>query len=211
MKVVLAVVVMASFAGGSARAQTGGAGVALDLATLLRSPVGAWAEYTVEEKGDPEVAKVRYALVAKTDARLAIEVTTQTHAGPILMRVEYARSDGAWKQSSAKLVVGGKTVPPAPLRFGPTPTLGAAREVGTLVRQEPVVVPAGRFDSSRYQATVSEPGTRTDRDTRKAEIWISDRAQPTGLVKARVPSRGVVIVLSATGGGARPTAVGTPP
>jgi hypothetical protein len=210
MRVVLAVVI-ASFAGGPARAETGGAGIALDLATLLRSPLGAWAEYTIEEKGDPEVAKVRYALVEKTDARLVIEVTTQAHARTILMSVEYALSDGTWRQSSAKLVVGGTTVPPAPIRFGPTPTLRGTREIGTFVRQEAVVIPSGRFDCARYQATIGEPGTRTDRDMRKAEVWMSDRAQPTGLVKARVPSRGLVILLSATGGGARPTPIRATP
>ena len=210
MRVVLAVVI-ASFAGGPARAQTGGAGVALDLGTLLRSPVGAWAEYTLEEKGDPEVAKVRYALVEKTDARLAIEVTMRAHARPFLMRVEYASANGIWRESSAKLVVGGNTVSPAPIRFGPTPTLRGAREIGMFVRQEAVVVPGGRFDCACYQATISEPGTRTDRDTRKADVWMSDRAQPTGLVKARVPSRGLVILLSATGEGARPTANGQRP
>lgn len=210
MQVVLAVVI-ALFADGSARVQSSGSGVALDLATLLRSPVGAWAEYTIEEKGDPEVAKVRYELVAKTDARLAIEVTTQAHARPFLMRVEYALSDGTWQQSSAKLVVRGNTLPPAPLHFGPTPTLRAAREIGTFVRQEAVVVPGGRFDCSRYQATISEPGTRADRDTRGAEIWMSARAQPTGLVKARVPSRGLVILLSATGDSAGSKDISTTP
>jgi hypothetical protein len=210
MRVVLPVII-AWFAGGSARAPTGGAGVALDLATLLRSPVGSWAEYTLEEKGDPEIARIRYALVTKTDARIAIEVTAQTHAVPMFMRVEYAPSNGAWEQSSATLVVAGHSVPPAPLRFGPTPTLRVAGEIGTLGRQEAVVVPAGRFDCYRYRATVSEPGTRTDRDTREAEVWMSGRVQPTGLVKARIPSRGVVNLLSATGDGARPTAIGTPP
>jgi hypothetical protein len=72
-------------------------------------------------------------------------------------------------------------------------------------------VPAGRFDCYRYRGTVSEPGTRADRDMREAEVWMSSRVQPTGLVKARIPSRGVVILLSATGDGARPTAIGTAP
>jgi hypothetical protein len=41
-------------------------------------------------EGDPEIARIRYALVTKTDARIAIEVTAQTHAVPMFMRVEYA-------------------------------------------------------------------------------------------------------------------------
>jgi hypothetical protein len=198
-----------SWLAGRARAQAGGA---LDLATLLAAPAGAWAEYAIEVKGDPEIAKVRYALVERTATRLTLEIQSQTRGGPTVMRVEYTLTDeGRWTQSAARLTLQGREARPPAVRFGATPQLRAGdKEMGIFVGRDVAVTPAGRFDCALYATTVSEPGTRRERDERKAQVWFSERAPPTGLVKGRVPSRGIVIQLTALGGGAKSASAASP-
>ncbi len=136
---------------------------------LMKAPVGTYADYLLSSEGEKETLVMHYALVERSDIRLAIEIEVATPEGPFLTRLEYIPDgDTAWKLDHARVKVGKH-----PVQTVPPPGTSIIRKgtfEGKLLGQEKISTKAGAFDATHYQQGAYE-------------VWMSDRALPLGLVK----------------------------
>jgi hypothetical protein len=188
----LALVVVAT-AAAPARAQQGG-GQEMDWGALSRSPVGTWAEYTM--KSAQASAKIRFALVEKSEKRMVIEIDTELGTmGTMLARTEYEPAGpDAWKVTAAKVKMGAETRTIPPEQLAQQPLLKKGGVSGKLVGTETITTPIGKFECKHYKKT-TQAGTMTV----EFDTWVSDKALPTGIVKSVASAMGVEILLAHTG------------
>ncbi len=192
MKLAVAAVVAVFCAWSSLAAAQAPGNASLSFEALARSAPGAWAEYTMTV-GQQKGSTMRYSLVEKTAKRMALEI--ETTAPPLVMRMDFeANGPSAWKLSRIRMRMGGGSVQEVPAPDSGTDQLikkdGA---FGELIGAETLKTPAGSFDCKHYkQATMQGAG----------EVWMSDKALPSGLVQTVVQSVSAKITLSAIGTGA---------
>jgi hypothetical protein len=165
---------------------------ALSWEALARSAVGSWAEYTMSLKGRPATT-MRYALVAKGSGALAIEIETQKPVA-LVMRMDFSPNGvAAWKLDRIRMKLGQGAVQDVPPPEGADRIIRKDGGFGQLLGTETIATAVGKFECKHYkQATMEGDG----------EVWISDKALPTGLVQTTVGALGATIQLSAVGKGA---------
>jgi hypothetical protein len=167
--------------------------------TISKAKNGQWAEYTMSMKGQAQTIKMRYALVERGDKMLGLEVDSQTPMGPVVMHMQYsATGPEAWSMSKAVVQVGEqkKFMTAEEMKSG---DIKKADLPGKLVGTETVTVPAGKFETKHYTRKTVMPGQPGEQ---QIDVWMSDKAPPTGLVKMTA-ANGVEAVLSGTGGDAK--------
>jgi hypothetical protein len=165
---------------------------------ISKAKNGQWAEYTMSMKGQAQTIKMRYAIVERTDKTFGLEVDSQTPMGPVVMHMLYTASGPeTWSISKAAMQVGEqkKFMTPEEMKSG---DIKKTDSPGKLVGTETVTVPAGKFEAKHYQRKVTMPGA----GEQQVDVWMSEKASPTGLVKMTAAS-GVEGVLSATGSDAK--------
>lgn len=144
---------------------------------VMRAPVGAWSEYLMSKEGEAQTVRVRYTLVERTSKRLVLEIDLLTPMAHMLSRLEFAAEAGRWKLASARQKIGNDAAKDAPLPTGPDgkgTSFGKGDSFGDEVGRGPVTVKAGKFDAVHYRREVNGWPT---------EIWIGEKAQPTGMVQ----------------------------
>jgi len=165
---------------------------------MAKAKKGTWAEYTMSMAGQAQKLTVRYAVVEKNDRELTMETDSQTPMGPVHSSMTFAPSppDG-FKLVKARMQMGtqpAQDVPAAKL------TEGAVKKTdtpGKLVGAEKITVPAGTFETKHYKHDLpKEAGGMT------LDVWMSDKAIPTGVVKMS-GAGGIEMVLASTGMGAK--------
>ncbi|HXU71065.1 MAG TPA: hypothetical protein VN947_17140 [Polyangia bacterium] len=170
---------------------------------LIKAKQGAWAEYNMTMPGmgttqQPQKLTVRYAVVTKNERELTLESDSQTPMGPVHSSMVFAPTPpDALKLVKARIQMGTQApidMPPSQLSQG---TIKKTDTAGTLIGAEKVKVPAGTFETKHYRRTVTEAGGMT------LDVWMSDKAVPTGVVKL-TGTGGVEMVLASTGMGAKP-------
>ncbi len=179
------------FVSSAALAQATPGNASLSYEALSKAPPGAWAEYNMSI-GSAKTTTMRYALVEKTAKAMALEIETQTP--PIVMRMDFVANGDAWKLSRIRMKMGTGQVQevPAP-ETGADQIIKKGGSFGTLLGNETLKTVAGSFECKHYkQATAQGEG----------EVWMSDKALPSGLVQTVVSALGAKIVLSALGTGA---------
>lgn len=166
---------------------------------ISKAKNGQWAEYTMSMKGQPQSIKMRYALVERSDKQIGLEVDSKTPMGPVLMHMLFTSSGAdAWNMTKVVVLINGKknTMPAEQMKTG---DIKKADTPGKLIGSESVTVPGGTFQSKHYQRQAQMPGQATPQTI---DVWMSDKALPTGLVKMSA-ANGVEAVLSSTGGDAK--------
>lgn len=168
---------------------------------MAKSKQGSWAEYTMSMPGAPQKMTVRYAVVEKTERELTMETDSQTPMGPVHSSMTFAPSPpDAWKLVKGRVQMGtqpAQDVPAAQLGQG---SVKKGESMGKLVGPEKITVPAGTFECKHYRRDLpKEAGGMT------LDVWMSDKAVPTGVVKLS-GAGGIEMVLSSTGLGAKPKA-----
>jgi hypothetical protein len=166
--------------------------LAAGLDNVIRAPQGTWAEYKMSKDGVARTLTMRASLVLRTKKLIVQEFAMATPMGKVLTRIEYTPTGkGAWKVSRGLIKVG-----QTPPRVVPMPqkavTIKRGQTPGKLLGVVKLKTKAGTFRCKRYK-----------RDKPKQELWVSDRAHPTGLVKVVLP--GGKLELVALGKGAKPT------
>ncbi|HEX4457093.1 MAG TPA: hypothetical protein VIA18_03940 [Polyangia bacterium] len=197
MRTVLAFVIVSCFAGVAGAQQQN----PISFDALAKSKAGQWAEYTMSAKGQPQTIKMKYALVAKTAKEAAFEIDSVTPMGPVLLHMTYepAGADG-WKLVKARMQMGpnAQDMPEGQLAAG---GIKKGDVFGKLIGTEQVKTAAGSYSCKHYQkpmpadAMSPTPGT--------IDIWISDKALPTGMVKMVDSQHGAEAVLTSAGGDAK--------
>jgi hypothetical protein len=165
---------------------------------MSKAKAGTWAEYTMSMPGQAEKLKVRYAVVEKTDREMTMETESNTPMGPVHSTMTFAPSPpDAWKLVKARMQMGTnppQDVPAAKLTEG---SIKKSDTPGKLVGPERITVPAGTFETKHYKHELpKEAGGIT------LDVWMSDKAVPTGVVKMS-GAGGIEMVLSSTGTGAK--------
>jgi hypothetical protein len=168
---------------------------------MAKAKKGSWAEYTMSMPGQSQKLTVRYAVVEKTDREMTMETDSQTPMGPVHSSMTFAPSPpDSWKLVKARMQMGAQPaqdVPAAKLTEG---SIKKSDTPGTLVGSEKIKVPAGTFETKHYkQELPKEAGGMT------LDVWMSDKAVPTGVVKMS-GAGGIEMVLASTGTGAKPMA-----
>jgi hypothetical protein len=166
--------------------------LAAGLDNVLRAPQGTWAEYTMSKDGLKKTLNMRASLVERTKKLIVQEFSMATPMGKILTRIEYIPAGkGAWKVARGLIKMG-----QAPTRAVPMPqkavTIKRGQKPGKLLGTEKLKTKAGTFTCKHYK-----------RDKPQQELWVSERAYPTGLVRVVLP--GGKLELVALGKGAKPT------
>jgi hypothetical protein len=165
----------------------------LSYEALTRARPGQWAEYTLVRKSG-QSAKLKWAMVEKSDKGLGIEVDSQTQIGPVLMHLgfEPAGPQG-WKLARARMQTGTQTqdIGQEQINEG---VIKKNDPPGKLLGTETLKTPAGTLACKHYQKALPQGGA--------VEMWTNDRVLPTGMVKMVTPD-GDQIVLSAMGTGAK--------
>jgi hypothetical protein len=167
-------------------------GIDLDFAALAKSTPGSWADYTMSIPGRQESPRIRYVLVEKTASKLSLEVDSPTPKGELDVRLDFgAAGPDAWKLASGKMLIGEQALDlPAQQIASATPVKKDAPP-GELVGNEDVKTAAGTFTCRHYKKNLKGANI---------ELWMSDKAQPTGLVKSMIGP--ITLTLVATGKGA---------
>ncbi|HEY1585939.1 MAG TPA: hypothetical protein VGH63_09650 [Polyangia bacterium] len=165
---------------------------------MAKAKQGAWAEYTMSMPGAPQKMTVRYAVVEKNEREMTMETDSQTPMGPVHSSMTFAPSPpDAWKLVKGRVQMGtqpAQDVPAAQLGQG---GVKKGDSMGKLVGSEKITVPAGTFETKHYKRDLpKEAGGMT------LDVWMSDKAVPTGVVKLS-GSGGVEMVLASTGLGAK--------
>jgi hypothetical protein len=179
------------FVGGAAQAQATPGGASLSWEAVAKSQAGQWAEYTMAV-GAKSATTMRYSLVEKSAKAMALEIETQMP--PIVMRMDFAANGEAWKLSRIRMKMGTGQIQevPAP-EGGADQIIKKGATFGTLVGNETIKTGAGSFDCKHYKQTTSQG---------EGEVWMSDKALPSGLVQTVVSGLGAKITLQSTGSGA---------
>jgi hypothetical protein len=169
---------------------------------MAKAKQGSWAEYTMTMPAGPGGAgnkmTVRYAVVLKNEREMTMETDSQTPMGPVHSSMTFAPlPPDTWKLVKARIQMGttpAQDVPAAKLTEGSVKKTDAP---GKLVGAEKISVPAGTFDTKHYKHELpKEAGGMT------LDVWMSDKALPTGVVKMSGQG-GIEMVLSSTGSGAK--------
>jgi len=193
MRNLVVVTILAAF-GGVASAQSN----PMSYEAMSKAKKGQWAEYSMSMPGSPQKLTVRYAVVEKNEREMTMETESQTPMGPVHSSMTFAPSppDG-FKLVKARMQMGtqpAQDVPAAKL------TEGAVKKTdtpGKLVGAEKITVPAGTFETKHYKHDLpKEAGGMT------LDVWMSDKAIPTGVVKMS-GAGGIEMVLASTGMGAK--------
>jgi hypothetical protein len=166
--------------------------------TISKSKSGQWADYAMTMKGQSQTLKMRYAVVDKSAKQLVLEAGSDTQMGKVTMKMQYSLGADGWSMARAMMQVGEQKqfMTPEQMKAG---EIKKSDTPGQLVGTESVTVPAGKFEAKHYQrkATMGPAGEQT------IDVWMSDKAMPTGLVKMTA-SNGIEAVLAATGNDAKP-------
>jgi hypothetical protein len=165
---------------------------------VSRAKAGSWAEYTMSMNGKPQTMKMKYSIVEKTDKNMALEIDSQTPMGAILAHMAYeSTGPDAWKLVKARMQMG--TTAPQDLTAEQMQQGGIKKtdSLGKLVGNESVKTPVGSFQCKHYQQDKQTP-----MGPAKIDLWISDKAVPTGMVKM-ADGKGVEFILTATGSDAK--------
>jgi hypothetical protein len=196
MRSFLAFVAVTCFAGAAAAQQQN----PISYDALAKSKPGQWAEYTMTAKGQPQTIKMKYSLVAKSDKAAAFEIDSQTPMGAVLLHMAYEPGGAdTWKLVKARMQVGANAqdMPAAQLSQG---GIKKGDVFGKLLGTEDVKTAVGSYSCKHYQkplpAEAGAPAGAT------VDVWMSDKALPTGMVKM-ADSRGAEAILTATGGDAK--------
>jgi hypothetical protein len=166
---------------------------------MNKAKQGSWAEYTMTMPGGPNKMTVRYAVVEKNERELTMETDSQTPMGPVHSSMTFAPlPPDTWKLVKARMQMGtqpAQDVPAAKLTEG---SVKKSDTPGKLVGAEKITVPAGTFDTKHYKHELpKEAGGMV------LDVWMSDKAVPTGVVKLS-GGGGIEMVLMSTGMGAKP-------
>jgi hypothetical protein len=166
---------------------------------MAKAKQGTWAEYTMTMPGGAaNKMTVRYAVVEKNEREMTMETDSQTPMGPVHSSMTFAPlPPDTWKLVKARMQMGtqpAQDVPPAKLTEG---SVKKSDTPGKLVGSEKLTVPAGTFDTKHYKHELpKEAGGMV------LDVWMSDKAVPTGVVKMSAAG-GIEMVLSSTGLGAK--------
>jgi hypothetical protein len=165
---------------------------------MAKSKQGTWAEYTMTMPGGPNKMTVRYAVVEKNEREMTMETDSQTPMGPVHSSMTFAPlPPDTWKLVKARMQMGtqpAQDVPAAKLTEG---SVKKSDTPGKLVGSEKITVPAGTFETKHYKHELpKEAGGMV------LDVWMSDKAVPTGVVKMS-GGGGIEMVLSSTGTGAK--------
>jgi hypothetical protein len=193
MRTLLAVAFVAA-AGGVASAQSN----PMSYEAMAHAKKGQWAEYSMSMPGSPQKLTVRYAVVEKNEREMTMETDSQTPVGPVHSSMTFAPlPPDTWKLVKARMQMGtqpAQDVPAAKLTEG---SVKKTDTPGKLVGAEKVTVPAGTFETKHYKHDLpKEAGGMT------LDVWMSDKAVPTGVVKMS-GAGGIEMVLASTGMGAK--------
>jgi len=193
MRNLVVVTILAAF-GGVASAQSN----PMSYEAMSKAKKGQWAEYSMSMPGSPQKLTVRYAVVEKNEREMTMETDSQTPMGPVHSSMTFAPSPpDAWKLVKARMQMGtqpAQDVPAAKLTEG---SVKKSDTPGKLVGAEKITVPAGTFDTKHYKHDLpKEAGGMT------LDVWMSDKAIPTGVVKMS-GAGGIEMVLASTGMGAK--------
>ena len=180
-------------------------GVNFDIATLARSPLGAWSDYTMGKAGSDKSLTIRYSLVDKTPQKLALEIDTPTPKGSVIMRFDFAALGDAWKLAGGKMQRGTESMDMPKDQLDATPPMKKGALPGEFVGNESITIPAGTFACKHYRSKV----VPDDAKSPIMDMWVSDKVAPTGLVKSELSPLGITMVLGAQGVG--PQGAGQPP
>jgi hypothetical protein len=196
MRTFLAFVAVTCFAGAASAQQQN----PISYDALAKSKAGQWAEYTMTAKGQPQTIKMKYSLVAKSDKAAAYEIDSQTPMGAVLLHMAYEPGGAdTWKLVKARMQVGANAqdMPAAQLSQG---GIKKGDVFGKLIGTEDVKTAVGSYSCKHYQKPLPpESGAPAGA---VVDVWMSDKALPTGMVKM-ADSRGAEAVLTATGGDAK--------
>jgi hypothetical protein len=197
MRQILTIAAVVCSAAGVASAQGQGQNP-MSYDAVSKAKAGSWAEYTMSMKGQPPI-KMKYAVVDKSDKKMAMEIDSSTPMGQVMMHMEFeAAPPSEWKLVKARMQLGANPPQDMPTAALATGGIKKNETPGKLVGSEKVTTPAGTFETKHYTRVMpKEAGGST------VEMWMSDKAVPTGLVKM-ADSRGVEVVLSSTGTDAKP-------
>jgi hypothetical protein len=147
--------------------------------------------------------KMRYALVEKTDKKMVVEVDTDTPMGAMQMRLDYEPAGpDAWKVSGGHMKMGAQSMDVPKEQLAKSPPLKKGGTIGDLVGTETVKTPAGSFECKHYKKKIKNAMGAGEMEV---EMWMSDKALPTGLVRSVASAQGIEIVLSNTGKDAKPS------
>ena len=169
---------------------------------MAKAKQGAWAEYTMSVPGSPQKMTVRYAVVEKNEREMTMETDSQTPMGPMHSSMTFAPSPpDAWKLVKARIQMGAQPAQDVPAGQLGDGGIKKSDSPGKLIGAEKITVPAGTFDTKHYknelaQGAAGKPGGMT------FDVWMSDKAIPTGVVKMSAAG-GIEMVLSSTGMGAK--------
>ncbi len=194
MRTLLPFMLVAALAGAASAQQN-----PMSYEAMSKAKPGTWAEYTMSMPGQAEKLKVRYAITEKTDREMTMETDSSTPMGPVHSSMTFAPSPpDTWKLVKARMQMGTnppQDVPAAKLAEG---SVKKSDTPGKLVGSEKVTVPAGTVETKHYKHELpKEAGGIT------LDVWMSDKAVPTGVVKMS-GAGGIEMVLSSTGTGAKP-------
>ncbi len=153
--------------------------------------------YLMSKEGEAQTVRVRYTLVERSSKRLVLEIDLLTPMGRMLSRLEFAPDGGRWKLVKARRKIGteaAKDLPPPDGPDGKGMSFGKGDSFGDEVGRGPVTVKAGKFDATHYRREASGWAT---------EIWIGDKAQPTGMIQVTDGQGSRIGASVATGNGGK--------
>ncbi|HEY2746548.1 MAG TPA: hypothetical protein VGL86_18075 [Polyangia bacterium] len=199
MRYALATFVVAAL-GGVASAQSSNP---MSYEAMAKAKQGTWSEYSMELPGGQKVT-TRYAIVEKNEREMTMETDAQSPMGPVHISMTFAPSPpDTWKLVKGRMQMGtqpARDVPAAQLGQG---SVKKGESMGKLVGAEKITVPGGTFETKHYKRELpKEAGGMT------IDVWMSDKAVPTGVVK--LSGGGVEMVLASTGTGAKAKPEATP-
>ena len=206
-KALLALLVGMAFTPSLASAQMGQQPPMPMVVDLKKVPVGSWASYSMTMGGTTMTSKM--ALVARDASSVSMETSIEggmmaMMGGKMTMRMVMDPDPTSAAKPVKQMVmqVGDQDPMIAP------DTMQAQKyskpDPSTLVGKETLKVAAGSYKTSHYRTKTAQGDM---------DIWVSEEAAPTGLVKLSTPPMqagprqvpGMTMELTATGKGASPT------
>jgi hypothetical protein len=176
-----------------------GSGLNFDFATLSKAKAGTWADYAMAKVGGTDKPiTIRYSLVERTAQKIGLEVDTLAPKGELLLRFDFGPvAPDAWKISGGKMQVAEQKMDMPAAQLAQAPAIKTTEPPGELVGAESVTTPAGTFACKHYRKAATDPKSPT------MDLWISDKVQPTGMVRFTLSGTGVDMTLTGTGAGAQ--------
>jgi hypothetical protein len=175
---------------GVALAQGTPGNASLSYEALQKAPAGTWAEYSMT-LGQQKASTMRYSLVEKSAKTMAIEIETQMP--PLVMRMDFAAAGEGWNLSRIRMRLGEGQVQDVPPPENAGQIIKKGGSFGKPSGSETLKTPAGSFECKKYKLATEQGAS---------EVWMSDKALPTGLVQTVVASLNAKITLNAIGSGA---------